>query len=381
MVTTPTSTRTLESIDKPKNRISQFFLSKPQPIFDKGANRLRTEEENNVVVLDDDSDDDLDGNDIGIVDLTEGLESESLLNKTSQTIEIDHNDEHLNDQRSALQEKRTGEDVLQDDEMKKRDNLNLHHETSFKPSDTQQNTDTNNDPIPSPQKSSTVVNNNKENPFAKFACGASSIASESRFVNTTTHTTWQRHSSSSRKNQRANSNVNNRHNHDPKKIRASSKNEKKEKEFVKIRDISPEEQIKIIRKWHSMADPLASMEARRYQVLLAARLHARCQEITVRKAVLKLREHFASLSETKTITVDEMAKSDPEELAIHISSLQFYNVKAKQIVKAAQEIQSRHGGIVPEDEFSLLQITGIGKTFADLLAFVNTKEAHERVIS
>ena len=73
-----------------------------------------------------------------------------------------------------------------------------------------------------------------------------------------------------------------------------------------------------------------------------------------------------------------MAKSDPEELAVHISSLQFYNVKAKQIVTAAQEIQSRHGGIVPEDEFSLLQITGIGKTFADLLAFVNTSEAHER---
>lgn len=381
MVTKPTSTRSLENIDRPKNRISQFFRPNPQPVCDKGANRLRTEEENNVVVLDDDSDDDLDSNDVGIVDLTEGLESERFRNEMNQTIETDENDEHDDNQSSALQGKRSDEDVVQDDKMKKRDNLNPHYETGFKPSATQQNTDTNKDPIPSPQKSSIVVKNNKENPFAKFACGASSTASESRFVNTTTRTTWQRHSSSTRKNQRANSNGNNGDNHDTKKIRASSKNEKKEKEFVKIRDISPEEQIKIIRKWHSMADPLASLEARRYQVLLAARLHARCQEITVRKAVLKLREHFASLSEAKTITIDEMAKSDPEELAIHISSLQFYNVKAKQIVKAAQEIQSRHGGIVPEDEFSLLQITGIGKTFADLLAFVNTKEAHERVIS
>jgi endonuclease-3 len=95
----------------------------------------------------------------------------------------------------------------------------------------------------------------------------------------------------------------------------------------------------------------------------------------------KLKEHFAPLSESKTITVEEMAKSNPEELASHISSLQFYNVKAKQIVLAAQEIMSRHGGIVPEDECSLLQITGIGKTFADLLAFVNTRETHRRVDS
>jgi endonuclease III len=381
MVTKPTSKEALENIDRTKNCISQFFRPKPQHICDKGADRLRTEEENNVVVLDDDSDDDLDGNNFGIVDLTEGRESEIFRTERSQALEIDDNDEHDDNQSSDLMKKRTDEDVVQDDETKKRDNLNPHYETVFKPSDTQQNSNTNKDIIPSPQKSSIVVKNNKENPFAKFAFGASSTASESRFVNTS-RTTWQRHYSSSTKNKRANSDGNNDgDNHDTKKIRASSKNEKKEKEFVKIRDISPEEQIKIIRKWHSMADPLASLEVRRYQVLLAARLHARCQEITVRKAVLKLREHFASLSETKTITVDEMAKSDPEELAIHISSLQFYNVKAKQIVKAAQEIQSRHGGIVPEDEFSLLQITGIGKTFADLLAFVNTREAHERVIS
>ena len=62
-----------------------------------------------------------------------------------------------------------------------------------------------------------------------------------------------------------------------------------------MKDHPPQEQMRIVRKWHSMADPLASVEHRRYQVLLAARLHARCQEPTTRKAMQKLREHFVSL--------------------------------------------------------------------------------------
>jgi len=228
-----------------------------------------------------------------------------------------------------------------------------------------------------------MVAKGKENPFAKFAFG-SSTASKRTFVNTS-RTIWKSHSSSARNKKRASSggkNDGNDHNVvSSKKIHTCSKSEKKkekEKEFVRLKDQCPEEQNRVIRKWHSMADPSASLETRRYQVLLAARLHARCQEPTVRKAMGKLKDHFALLSEEKTITVEEMAKSDPEELASHISNLQFYNVKAKQIVQAAQEIMNRHEGIVPEDEFSLLQITGIGKTFADLLAFVNTRETHRR---
>jgi endonuclease III len=76
------------------------------------------------------------------------------------------------------------------------------------------------------------------------------------------------------------------------------------------------------------------------------------------------------------LTVDEVAKCDPEVLANLISNLQFYNVKARQVVQAACEIKSRFRGEVPEDQFSLTQITGIGKCFADLLAFVNTRERH-----
>lgn len=142
--------------------------------------------------------------------------------------------------------------------------------------------------------------------------------------------------------------------------------------YVKMRELSEEERIKITKKWHRMADSNAPLEVRRYQILLAARLHARCQEPTVRKAMANLREAMPD-----GVTVDTIADMDPEVLANSISNLQYYNVKAQQVVKAAQEIQSRFGGKVPEDELSLSQITGIGKCFADLLAFVNTRKKHE----
>lgn len=166
----------------------------------------------------------------------------------------------------------------------------------------------------------------------------------------------------------------------PKKLRSTSRSsidvKKKQKKdaFVRMKDLDVEEQKKITNKWHSLADRTAPLEVRRYQVLLAARLHARCQEPTVRKAMQMLRDAMP-----EGVTVESMASADPEVLATCISNLQFYNVKAQQVVKAAQEIQSRFGGKVPEDEWSLSQITGIGKCFADLLAFVNTRQKHEEV--
>lgn len=144
----------------------------------------------------------------------------------------------------------------------------------------------------------------------------------------------------------------------------------KEYEWVKLKDLPAEEQQRVTKKWQSMADPEASLEVRRFQVLVAARLHARCREPSVRKAMASLREALVELS------VDEIAEADPEGLAQLITNLQFYNAKAKQIVKAAQEIKSRFGGVVPEDDHSLLQITGVGKIFADLLAFVNARSAY-----
>jgi endonuclease III len=206
------------------------------------------------------------------------------------------------------------------------------------------------------------------------------------------------------------------------------------KTFVRMNELSREEQERITHKWLSLADlpPAAAaaaaaatadllndtnvsssnlIEIRRFQVLVAARLHARCQEASVRKAMESLRSYFyfrrttASRSNTRssscdvvvddddddstsgdvnssTITINNIASADPDVLAQEcLMNLQFYNVKAQNLVKAAKEILTQHGGTVPEDEHSLLRITGVGKVFADLLAFVNTREKHVNFVS
>ena len=360
--------------------ISQFFRPKSKPVVYTGVNPSRAKENmDNIVVLDDDSDDDLDKKTIGIVDLTASPEPKEHRGEESEAVNDDGDEQQTSLAQKNAVPSSSVDDVVPE-ETRKRKALDVLCGSGEESTDATKPSSTSEDQIPSPEKPSTPPKM-KENPFAKFAFGASS-ALESRLGNSTS-ATWQQHSSLTRTTKKAGSKADQSDENDsaPKKNHACSKDEKKkEKEFVKMKDHPPEVQERVTRKWHSMADPSASLEDRRYQILLAARLHARCQEPTVRKAIQKLREHFESRSKT-TITVDEMAKSDPEDLAVHISSLQFYNVKAKQIVKAAQEIQSQHGGIVPEDELSLLQITGIGKTFADLLAFVNTREAHERLVA
>jgi endonuclease III len=190
----------------------------------------------------------------------------------------------------------------------------------------------------------------KENPFACFSFQSTQVITpkkESRF---------QKWSASSNR-------FNNRKVEKEKKGKIDAR--------TKMTDVSAEDQERIRKKWHSLVDPAAPLEVKRFQLLVAARLHARCQEPSVHKAMNSLRDVFPN-----KFTVNTVAAADPEVLANCISNVVHYNVKAQHIVKAAQQIKTRFGGKVPEDEKSLLELTGIGKVFADLLAFINTREAH-----
>lgn len=142
-------------------------------------------------------------------------------------------------------------------------------------------------------------------------------------------------------------------------------------EWIKMEDLPKHERDKIIAKWHGLVDPAASLEDRRFQVLVAARLHARCQEPVVRSAMLSLRNALHN-----DLSVAHVAQANPKDLAPAINNLQYYNTKALHIVKAAQEIKSQFGGVVPESEHLLKQLTGVGPVIADLLAFVNTRARH-----
>ena len=144
------------------------------------------------------------------------------------------------------------------------------------------------------------------------------------------------------------------------------------KEWIRMQDLPVDEQERIITKWHSfLADP-CSLEDSRFQILVAARLHARCQEGPVRQAMKALNELCRN-----GISVQQFAQMNPQDLHPAIANLQYYPTKAKHLVKAAQEIQSQFAAKVPEHESQLRQLTGIGPVLADLLAFVNTRKVHQ----
>ena len=174
-----------------------------------------------------------------------------------------------------------------------------------------------------------------------------------------------------------------------------------------------------IAKWHSFADPMAPMEQQRFQVLIAARLHVKCHETTVMKAMVRLRGHFQDKrqydddgskhddvdqgedfksetvvevqqqhssttpqqqqlsSSVQGLTPHTLANSHAEtEIAPLLSSILFGNTKARQIVQASQDILSQFGGTVPESMTGLKQITGIGPKLAEILHLVNGRESY-----
>lgn len=127
-----------------------------------------------------------------------------------------------------------------------------------------------------------------------------------------------------------------------------------------------------ISKWHSFAISTDPIELQRFHVLIAARLHARCQEGTVRKAMDRLRSYFKT---SEGLNPRALSKANPEEIAPILSSVLFGNAKAKQIVQAAQDIV-RLGGDVPETNDKLQKIMGIGPALSAILSRVNSRDSY-----
>jgi endonuclease III len=158
-----------------------------------------------------------------------------------------------------------------------------------------------------------------------------------------------------------------------------------------------EELAECRKKWQTFADSDAPIEIRRFQVLIAARLHCQAHEGTVRKAMVLLRNHFRESSKNSSYLQGDESKSnieqikeksylspetlctaDPEVISKMIASVLFANVKAKHIIEAAKEVKNQFNYKVPETVTSLKSITGIGPKLAGLLVHVNSYSAHEK---
>lgn len=278
---------------------------------------------------------------------------------------------------------------------------------------------------PSSQDERKVDNTTKnDNPFASFAftSGEASVPSSS--------VTWQSKKKLSSHTNSKSSSHNNKQQHTKRKndnngISSSvvtkkakqlpphsffNKSTGSSEDIIRCKDKKYERQ-ELISKWHKFADPNTPIEQQRFQVLVAARLHARCQEPVVLKAMDKLRKYFIEKDEARAdnnevqatsqssavistkadattasrsqqtsgqgLTVHSLANADPEtEIAPLLKSVLFGNVKSKHIVQASKDVLQKFGGRVPESIVGLKSIMGIGPELAGVLNIVNKVDTY-----
>lgn len=182
-----------------------------------------------------------------------------------------------------------------------------------------------------------------------------------------------------------------------KKKRLAASTKRKCEDYIPVKELPETERNRIRKKWQSMADPDASLETRRFQVLVAARLHARAQEPVIKAAMERLRKHFDEeerdhettqqqeeqrhsdsnipIIPKRELCASALSQSDPVDIATVIKSVNFPNAKARHIVQEANEVCRYFGGAVPQTRNDLMKLTGIGEKLADILGFVNSRKA------
>ena len=96
-----------------------------------------------------------------------------------------------------------------------------------------------------------------------------------------------------------------------------------------------------------------------YELLFSVRLAAQCTDERVNKITPALFERFPSL--------EAFAGAEVEEVEKYVHSTGFYRAKARDIVKCAQVLLSKHGGKVPSTMEELTALPGVGRKTANLI--------------
>ncbi|UCE04207.1 MAG: endonuclease III [Candidatus Latescibacterota bacterium] len=95
------------------------------------------------------------------------------------------------------------------------------------------------------------------------------------------------------------------------------------------------------------------------QLVVATILSAQCTDARVNKVTPALFERYP--------TALALAEAEIGEVEEQIRSTGFFRNKARSIVACAQELVARHGGEVPADLESLVQLAGIGRKTANVV--------------
>ncbi len=105
-----------------------------------------------------------------------------------------------------------------------------------------------------------------------------------------------------------------------------------------------------------------------FKILVGTILSARTRDENTTRVVNKLFAKFR--------TPGDLAAANLEEIKKIIHSIGFYNVKAERLMQVSKILVSRHGGKVPSDIESLLELPGVGRKTANcVLVYAFNKPA------
>lgn len=90
-----------------------------------------------------------------------------------------------------------------------------------------------------------------------------------------------------------------------------------------------------------------------HQLMVATILSAQCTDERVNMVTPELFKRYK--------TVKDFAEADIDELSKIIRSTGFFNSKAKNIIKSAQQLIEHHGGRVPKSLDELTKLAGVGR--------------------
>jgi endonuclease-3 len=99
-----------------------------------------------------------------------------------------------------------------------------------------------------------------------------------------------------------------------------------------------------------------------FQLLVAVILSAQCTDRRVNQVTPELFRYFPDAA--------SMAKVEPEEVLVFISSVSYPNSKARHLVEMARMLVEKHNGEVPGDMNALLDLPGVGRKTANVIQAV-----------
>lgn len=96
-----------------------------------------------------------------------------------------------------------------------------------------------------------------------------------------------------------------------------------------------------------------------YQLLVAVVLSAQATDVGVNKATRQL---FADVT-----TPQQMVDLGEERLKEHIKTIGLFNTKAKNVIALSEILVRDHGGVVPADRDTLVELPGVGRKTANVV--------------